>query len=75
MDDKVVITVASRYFKSLIETTETPIGEVVWANTYLKVPYGGKWLNIITNETIEGGDKIPLGQILNNFSTALLTKL
>jgi (1->4)-alpha-D-glucan 1-alpha-D-glucosylmutase len=66
-----VIAIAPRFFTSLVQPGEYPIGEV-WADTQLQLPQGmqSSWRDAITNQTISGTGAI--AQILQHFPVALL---
>jgi len=69
--DTTAIAIAPRFFTSLIQPGEYPIGEV-WADTQLQLPQGmqSSWRDAITGQTISGTGAI--AQILQHFPVALL---
>jgi (1->4)-alpha-D-glucan 1-alpha-D-glucosylmutase len=70
--DTMAIAIAPRFFTTLVQPGEYPLGEQVWADTHLQLPQGthSSWRNAITNQTISGSGAI--GQILQHFPVALL---
>jgi len=69
--DTTAIAIAPRFFTSLVQPGEYPIGEV-WADTQLQLPQGmqSSWRDAITGQTISGTGAI--AQILQHFPVALL---
>ncbi|MBD1804617.1 malto-oligosyltrehalose synthase [Microcoleus sp. FACHB-SPT15] len=69
--DTTAIAIAPRFFTSLVQPGDYPIGEV-WADTQLQLPQGrqSSWRDAITNQTISGTGAI--AQILQHFPVALL---
>ena len=72
--DTMAITVAPRFFTTLVEPGVEPLGEQVWADTQLQLPQGSPstWRNAITHEAIAGSGTMAIGQILQHFPVALL---
>ncbi|MEW6496159.1 MAG: malto-oligosyltrehalose synthase [Cyanobacteriota bacterium] len=72
--DTTAIAVAPRFFTSLIQPGEYPLGEKVWADTQLHLPQGSpsSWRNSITEQTLSGSGAIAISQILQHFPVALL---
>ncbi|HBE30409.1 MAG TPA: malto-oligosyltrehalose synthase, partial [Cyanobacteria bacterium UBA11368] len=72
-EDKMAIAVCSRFFTTLVKPGELPLGEV-WADTKLLMPQGVQytWRDAITNQTVSGGDRVAIAQILQHFPVALL---
>ncbi len=70
--DTTAIAVAPRFLTTLVQPGEYPLGEQVWADTYLEIPQGAHstWRDAITNQTISGSGAI--AQILQHFPVALL---
>ncbi len=70
----VAIAIAPRFFTSLIQPGEFPIGEQVWEDTQLELPQGmpSAWKNAITAETLQVDGKVAIGQALKHFPVALL---
>ncbi len=68
------IAVAPRFFTNLVKPGELPLGEQVWADTKLLMPQGVQytWRDAITNQTVSGGDRVAIAQILQHFPVALL---
>ncbi|HAX78272.1 MAG TPA: malto-oligosyltrehalose synthase [Cyanobacteria bacterium UBA11372] len=72
--DKMAIAVAPRFFTTFVKPGELPLGEQVWADTKLLMPQGveSTWRDAITNQTVSGGDRVAIAQILQHFPVALL---
>ncbi|GET40404.1 malto-oligosyltrehalose synthase [Microseira wollei NIES-4236] len=72
--DKMAISVAPSFFTTLVKPGELPLGEQVWADTKLLMPLGveSTGRDGITNQTISGGNRVALAQILQHFPVALL---
>ena len=73
-DEKRTVTIAPRFFVSLVEEGTLPLGSEVWQDTRIILPAiaPAKWTNIFTGEIIPGEDRLALGQILQHFPVALL---
>jgi (1->4)-alpha-D-glucan 1-alpha-D-glucosylmutase len=73
-EDTMAIAIAPRFFTSLVQPGEYPLGEQVWADTQLRLPQGSQstWRDAITNQTISGSGAIAIGQILQHFPVAQL---
>jgi (1->4)-alpha-D-glucan 1-alpha-D-glucosylmutase len=73
-EDTMAIAIAPRFFTSLVQPGEYPLGEQVWADTQLHLPQASQstWRDAITNQTISGSGAIAIGQILQHFPVALL---
>lgn len=74
LGDTMAIAVAPRFFTTLIEPGESPLGEQVWEDTQLQFPQGSPstWQNAITDQTVYGSGIIDIAQILQHFPVALL---
>jgi (1->4)-alpha-D-glucan 1-alpha-D-glucosylmutase len=72
--DSMAIAIAPRFFTSLVQPGEYPLGEQVWADTQLQLPQGSasSWRNAITEQTISGNGEVAIAQILQHFPVALL---
>lgn len=68
------ITVAPRLLTSLIGEEEHPLGKEVWEDTHIILPAASPsvWQNAITSERVEGGNILPVGEVLKSFPVALL---
>lgn len=68
------ITIAPRWFTSLVDEKTFPLGKKVWGDTavYLPPPSKRVWGNALTGETLSKGGRIAVGDILTNYPTALL---
>ncbi|MFH0925895.1 MAG: malto-oligosyltrehalose synthase [bacterium] len=69
-----IITIAPRYFTSLVNKGQYPLGEEVWRDTHLLLPDEApfNWKNVITNQEIRGEGLLSVGKVLQHFSVALL---
>lgn len=68
--DRMVVTIAPRFFTRLIQPDQLPIGEI-WEDTAIELPASG-WKDAIS-ETEHAGSAIALKDVLKNFPVALLT--
>lgn len=68
------ITIAPRFFTSLVQPGKYPLGEQVWVDTQLQLPQGSgsSWRNAITEQTISESGEVAIAQILQHFPVALL---
>jgi (1->4)-alpha-D-glucan 1-alpha-D-glucosylmutase len=73
-ENSIAVTIAPRWFTALVDENTFPLGIKVWGDTsvYLPAPGSRVWGNAVTGETIEKGGRVPIGDILTNFPTALL---
>ncbi|KYC38070.1 maltooligosyl trehalose synthase [Scytonema hofmannii PCC 7110] len=72
--NKTIITIAPRFFTSLIQPGEHPLGQQVWQDTSLKLPSGtpSVWKDAITGQTVQAHDTVLVGETLKHFPVALL---
>ncbi|MDX2211752.1 MAG: malto-oligosyltrehalose synthase [Oculatellaceae cyanobacterium bins.114] len=72
--DITVITVVPRFLTSMIQPGQLPLGEEVWKDTYLKLPFAGSstWDNLITHQTVEADTTMAIATSLQSFPVALL---
>lgn len=68
--DKMVVTIAPRFFTRLIQPDQLPIGEI-WEDTTIELP-ASNWKDAIAN-TEHSGTAIALKDVLKHFPVALLT--
>lgn len=73
-DEKQTLTVAPRFFVTLVAEDELPLGSEVWQDTTLVIPdsASAQWTNALTGEIIPGEDRLAVGRILQHFPVALL---
>jgi (1->4)-alpha-D-glucan 1-alpha-D-glucosylmutase len=73
-DGKGTVTIAPRFFATLVEEGRLPLGSEVWQDTRVAMPDSApvKWTNTLTGEIIPGEKNIAVGQILQHFPVALL---
>lgn len=67
--DRMVVTIAPRFFTRLIQPNQLPLGEI-WEDTAIELPASG-WKDAIS-ETEHAGNAIALKAVLKNFPVALL---
>jgi (1->4)-alpha-D-glucan 1-alpha-D-glucosylmutase len=71
--NRMTVTIAPRFFTSLIQQGECPIGKHVWDDTYLHLPsVVPSWREAITEQVIHADGKIFIGEALKYFPVALL---
>ena len=68
--DKTIVAIAPRFLTGIIKPGQLPLGTEVWSDTSLKLAHKN-WHNIIDRQTIVG-ENLAVGEILQNFSVALL---
>ena len=68
--NKTIVAIAPRFLTTVIKPEQLPLGIEVWSDTSLKLP-AKNWQNAIDDRTI-AGDKVAVGEILQNFPVALL---
>jgi (1->4)-alpha-D-glucan 1-alpha-D-glucosylmutase len=68
------ITIVPRLLTYLIKKGEFPLGQQVWADTYVNLPKGFRslWTDAITTSAFEYEKTLPVGKILGHFPVALL---
>ncbi|MFS8808236.1 malto-oligosyltrehalose synthase, partial [Synechococcus sp. R6-10] len=71
---QVLLTVVPRFLTKLIDETQDPLGESVWADTEIHLPRWKRldWVNGLTQERIPAGETLPVGVVLKSFPVALL---
>jgi (1->4)-alpha-D-glucan 1-alpha-D-glucosylmutase len=74
LQDEWAITVAPRFYTALVKEGQLPLGQNVWQDTFIKMPNDiPVWKNEITNQQLEGGEEVLVGEVLEYFSVAILT--
>ncbi|MGW8313573.1 MAG: malto-oligosyltrehalose synthase [Desulfuromonadales bacterium] len=73
--DEVAITVAPRLLAGWLAEGEQPMGQELWGETSLVIPWGGAivYRNQLTGGELPAEGELPVGQILDHFPVALLT--
>jgi len=68
------ITIAPRFFSSLIGEGEAPLGQDIWGDTHVVLPEGtpALWGDAMSLLVIEGEKTLPVGEVLKYFPVALL---
>jgi (1->4)-alpha-D-glucan 1-alpha-D-glucosylmutase len=71
---KTIVTIAPRFFTSLIQPGEYPLGQQVWDDTSLKLPAAGAsaWKDAITEQPVQANGTLLIGEALKHFPVALL---
>ncbi|MGH7998598.1 MAG: malto-oligosyltrehalose synthase, partial [Brasilonema sp.] len=72
--NKTVVTIAPRFFTSLIQPGEYPLGQEVWSDTSLKLPteVSLTWKDAITEQEVQSNGSLLIGEALKYFPVALL---
>lgn len=72
-DRTTAIAIAPRFFTSLIQVGEYPLGEI-WQDTYIQLPSetSSKWEDTITSQTIQTDGQLQIAATLKEFPVALL---
>lgn len=67
------IIIVPRYFTTLVEERQKPVGSELWDDTRITLPGKVKeWRNAITGECTKAEDNMPVGELLKNFPAGLL---
>jgi (1->4)-alpha-D-glucan 1-alpha-D-glucosylmutase len=68
------VTVAPRFLTFLIEEAELPLGPEVWEDTAVVLPKGivAPWRDALSDQTVEGKEILPIGEVLNYIPVSLL---
>jgi (1->4)-alpha-D-glucan 1-alpha-D-glucosylmutase len=71
--DRTIVTIAPRFFTTLIQHGECPLGKHVWDDTYLHLPLeSSSWKDAITEQVIHANGKLLIGEALKCFPVSLL---
>lgn len=67
------IAIVPRFFASLAEPGEFPLGDKVWSNTRVEIPQGlrSTWKDAISGREIPESNAIPVNQALQHFPVSL----
>jgi (1->4)-alpha-D-glucan 1-alpha-D-glucosylmutase len=73
-EDRSALVIAPRFFTSLVEPHDLPIGEAVWKDTWVSLPEGFpvEWRDAITGRAIRAEGCLKIGCVLSDFPVALL---
>ncbi|MEC4812984.1 MAG: malto-oligosyltrehalose synthase [Scytonema sp. PMC 1069.18] len=73
-ENKMVVTIAPRFFTRLIQPGEYPIGQKVWEDTSVKLPANAPstWKNAITEQSVQVDETLLMSKALKHFPVALL---
>jgi len=69
-----ILAIAPRFLTRLIQPGEYPLGETVWQDTWLQLPTDAPaaWQDLITQQRLEAGGSLSLGEVFKFFPVALL---
>jgi (1->4)-alpha-D-glucan 1-alpha-D-glucosylmutase len=72
-EKRIAITIATRFFTSLINPAQLPTGEQIWEDTKIILPESTSnlWLNAITGQEVRNSNELSIGYILKKFPVAL----
>jgi (1->4)-alpha-D-glucan 1-alpha-D-glucosylmutase len=75
-EGKWAVTIVPRFLTALIDKGDYPLGQKVWDDTHILLPeaIGRRWRNMITNQYVGSEDKLIIGEVLEHFPVALLTR-
>ncbi|WP_414548971.1 malto-oligosyltrehalose synthase [Anabaena sp. CCY 0017] len=71
---QIMITIAPRFFTSLIQPGEYPLNKQIWDDTYIQLPPDAPsiWQDTITGEMVNTDKIMLIGDVLKHFPVALL---
>jgi (1->4)-alpha-D-glucan 1-alpha-D-glucosylmutase len=74
--EKWAVTIVSRHLTTVIKEGEYPLGQGVWDDTHIFLPEGVShgWDNVITDQYVDNGEKLLIGEVITHFPVALLMK-
>lgn len=72
--NKTIVTIAPRFFTSLIQPGQHPLGQEIWDDTSLKLPAAAPsgWKDAITEQPVQANGTLHIGEALKHFPVALL---
>lgn len=72
--NRTIVTIAPRFFTSLIQPGEYPLGEKVWDDTCLHLPpeASSSWKDAISEQMVQAHGTLLIGDALKHFPVALL---
>ncbi len=75
LDDRWVLTAAPRFLTTVMEEEQLPFGRSLWEDTALLLPSGSPsaWRDCLTGRSLKGGERVPVGDIIQEFPVACLT--
>ena len=70
------ITIVPRFLTTVTREGEDPFGREVWEDTHIPLPEGiaQGWKNMITDQKVNDGRKLIIGEVLTHFPVALLMR-
>lgn len=71
-ENKTAVVVAPRFYSALIKPGNRNIDPEIFKDTYLELPEGFNYMNVITSEAVNAKREVPLSLILAKFPGALL---
>jgi len=68
------ITIAPRFFTSLIDEGGPPVGQDIWGDTFIVLPQRipSLWRDAMSDQVVEGEKGLPICEVLKYFPVALL---
>lgn len=75
-DEQWALTIAPRFFASIVSENELPLGRAVWSDTGVSVPADAPhaWRNVFTNEVLKNRGSISVAEALGRFPVALFVE-
>ncbi|MBW4631138.1 MAG: malto-oligosyltrehalose synthase [Iphinoe sp. HA4291-MV1] len=72
--NKTIVTIAPRFFTSLIQPGKYPLGQPIWHDTSLKLPTEAPsiWKDAITEQSVQANGTLLISEALKYFPVALL---
>ncbi len=72
-EDTTLVAVTPRFLTSVIQPGKYPLGEDIWADTYLQLPsnVASSWKDTITDQAIQFDETVKVGEVLKYFPVAL----
>ncbi|WP_017318050.1 malto-oligosyltrehalose synthase [Mastigocladopsis repens] len=73
-ENKTIVTIAPRFFTSLIQPGQHPLGQEIWNDTCLNLltQAPSTWKNAMTEQIVHAHDTLHIGEALKHFPVALL---
>jgi (1->4)-alpha-D-glucan 1-alpha-D-glucosylmutase len=73
-ENQTIITIVSRFFTSLIQPGEYPLGSQIWDDTCISLPLAApaNWVDGITGKMLKVDSNLLIGEVLQYFPVALL---
>ncbi len=73
--DEWVVVVVPRFTSELSKTSQMPVGEKIWGNTYIELPenIGGKSIDAVSKTELEFNQKVLISDIFGKYPGAVFT--